>query len=240
MTLNFPTSIYTNDDAETELGNNTVLTPNDGATITINGYGYTFDDDRMGSGANDGRWVLNNGSTYSLTGGATYTWDLYKWKASNIPDSSTAVQTSDNPNPGDVLTYSSTLNTVVWEQPASGGVPATGGTFTGTVDFDGNVTQAVQAVSALNIDCSTGNYFTKTITGSSTFTFGSVPTSAAYSFVLELTHGVGNADVTWPGTVKWPNDTAPTFTSGKTSLFVFVTDDGGSRWRGASLVDYTT
>jgi len=263
MTLNFPTSIYTNDDAETALGPNTVLTPTDGDTITIGSYGYTFDDDRVDS---NGRWVLNSGSTYSLTGGATYTWDLYKWKASNIPDSSNVVQTTSTPNSGDVLTYN---GGVVWAAPtttsvatqsadglmsssdklkldgidtnANVGVAASGGTFTGTVNFNGNVTQAAQAVSALNIDCSTGNYFTKTISGSSTFTFGSVPSSGtAYSFVLELTHNVGNADVTWPTSVKWPSDTAPTFTSGKTSLFVFVTDDGGSRWRGASLVDYTT
>jgi hypothetical protein len=114
MTLNFPTSIYTNDDAETALGPNTVLTPTDGDTITIGSYGYTFDDDRVDS---NGRWVLNSGSTYSLTGGATYTWDLYKWKASNIPDSSTVVQTTSTPNSGDVLTYN---NGVVWAAPAGG------------------------------------------------------------------------------------------------------------------------
>ena len=51
--------------------------------------------------------------------------------------------------------------------------------------FTSTVTQAVQAVSALNIDCSTGNYFTKTINANSTFTVSNVPSSGtAYSFTL--------------------------------------------------------
>ena len=91
-------------------------------------------------------------------------------------------------------------------------------------------------MAALSVDCSAGNYFTKTINGASTFTFDSVPASRAYAFALELTHTSGA--VTWPTTVKWPADTAPTLTAGKTHIFIFVTDDGGTRWRGASLVDY--
>jgi len=102
-----------------------------------------------------------------------------------------------------------------------------------TGSYTGNIT----AVSALAIDCSTANYFTKTISANSTFTFSNVPASVAYSFTLELTHTSGT--VTWPTTVKWPGDTAPTLTTGKTHLFMFVTDDGGTRWRGAYLVDYT-
>lgn len=96
----------------------------------------------------------------------------------------------------------------------------------------------VSAMGANAVDCSAGNYFTKTISGSTTFTFANVPTSVAYSFTMELTHTSGS--ITWPSSVKWPADTAPTLTDGKTSLLVFITDDGGTRWRGASTVDYTT
>jgi len=92
------------------------------------------------------------------------------------------------------------------------------------------------AMAALSVDCSAGNYFTKTINGASTFTFDSVPATRAFAFALELTHTSGT--ITWPTTVKWPKDTAPTLTTGKTHIFIFVTDDGGTRWRGASLVDY--
>lgn len=102
---------------------------------------------------------------------------------------------------------------------------------------DGPYKQAAEAVSALDIDLSTGNYFTKTINGNSTFTFSNPPSSGTVgSFTLELTHTSGT--VTWPSSVKFPADTAPTLTTGKTHLFVFVTDDGGSRYRGAALADY--
>ena len=88
------------------------------------------------------------------------------------------------------------------------------------------------------VDCSAGNYFTKTITGATTFTFTNVPTGVAYTFTMEVTLNGSNA-ITWPGSVKWPADTAPSITDGKTQLFVFLTDDGGTRWRGSSVVDYT-
>ena len=104
------------------------------------------------------------------------------------------------------------------------------------LDVNGNQTSNVVAMAALDVDCSAGNYFTKTIYGNSTFTFSNVPSSRSFSFVLELTHSSGT--VTWPSSVKFPLDTAPTLTTGKTHLFVFVTDDGGSRFRGAALVDY--
>lgn len=94
----------------------------------------------------------------------------------------------------------------------------------------------VQAVAALDINCSLSTYFTKTIAGNSTFTFSNVPSDRAFGFTLELTHTSGT--VTWPAAVKWPQDIAPTLTTGKTHLFTFVTDDGGTRWRGAALANY--
>ena len=106
----------------------------------------------------------------------------------------------------------------------------------GRLDLSGNYVQNIVAVAALDIDCSAGNYFTKTINANSTFTFSNAPASRSYAFALELTHTSGT--VTWPAAVKWPKDTAPTLTTGKTHIFIFVTDDSGTRWRGAALVDY--
>jgi hypothetical protein len=107
----------------------------------------------------------------------------------------------------------------------------------GGLTVDGPYKQAAEAVSALDIDLSTGNYFTKTINGNSTFTFSNPPASGTVgSFTLELTHTSGT--VAWPSSVKFNADTAPTLTTGKTHLFFFVTDDGGTRYRGAALVDY--
>jgi hypothetical protein len=110
------------------------------------------------------------------------------------------------------------------------------GTPLARLDLNGNYAGNITAVGALDIDCSTANYFTKTIAADSTFTFSNPPASRAFAFALELTHTSGA--ITWPAAVKWPKDTAPTLTTGKTHIFIFVTDDGGTRWRGASLVDY--
>ena len=124
----------------------------------------------------------------------------------------------------------------------------TANTFTGTnvfsgafgvtnIDCIGRFAVSAEAVSALDIDLSQSNYFTKTINGNSTFTFSNPSNSGvATSFTLELTHTSGT--VTWPASVKFPADTAPTLTTGKTHLFMFVTDDGGTRYRGAALADY--
>jgi len=118
----------------------------------------------------------------------------------------------------------------------TGGLTGTSASFSGAVTADSYKTPA-QAVSALAIDLATGNYFTKTIAGNSTFTFTNPPASGTVgSFTLELTHSSGT--VAWPASVKWPADTAPTLTAGKTHLFIFVTDDGGTRYRGAALADY--
>ena len=110
-------------------------------------------------------------------------------------------------------------------------------TLNAGLTVDGPYKQAAEAVSALDIDLSTGNYFTKTINGNSTFTFSNPPASGTVgSFTLELTHTSGT--VTWPSSVKFNSDTAPTLTTGKTHLFYFTTDNNGTRYRGAALVDY--
>ena len=111
-------------------------------------------------------------------------------------------------------------------------------TTTGGVKVSGGYSESITAVSGTEVDCSAASYFTKTITGATTFTFANVPTGVAYAFTFEVTLNGSNA-ITWPSSVKWPADTAPTITDGKTQVFVFLTDDGGTRWRGSSLVDYT-
>ncbi len=108
-----------------------------------------------------------------------------------------------------------------------------------TLHVDGNQVINAVVMAANSVDCSKGNYFTKTINGATTFTFDNVP-SQVYGFTMELTHTSGSGSITWPTSVKWPADTAPALTDGKTSLVMFITDDGGTRWRGSSLADYTT
>ena len=110
-------------------------------------------------------------------------------------------------------------------------------TTSGGVKVTGNQVNNVVAMGANDVDCSTGSYFTKTITGATTFTFSNVPTGVEYSFTMEVTLNGSNA-ITWPSSVKWNADTAPTITDGKTQLFMFLTNNGGTRWRGSALVDY--
>ena len=113
-------------------------------------------------------------------------------------------------------------------------------TTSGGVKITGQQTSNVTAISGTAIDCSLGNYFTKTITGATAFTFSNVPASGTeYSMTVELDLN-GNNGVTWPASVTWSADTAPSITDGKTQLFMFVTVDGGTKWRGGTLVDYTT
>ena len=110
-------------------------------------------------------------------------------------------------------------------------------TMNAGISVDGPYKQTAEAVGALDIDLSTGNYFTKTINGNSTFTFSNPPANGTVgSFTLELTHTSGT--VTWPSSVKFNSDTPPTLATGKTHLFYFTTDNNGTRYRGAALVDY--
>ena len=128
-----------------------------------------------------------------------------------------------------VLTYEDVANVdSVGIITARSGINVTGGRYT----------NVATAMGALDVDMSQGNYFTKTITtGTNTFTFSNPPASGTVgSFTLELTHTGGTA--AWPSEVKWPEDTAPTLSTGKTHLFMFITDDGGTRYRGAALANY--
>jgi hypothetical protein len=117
-----------------------------------------------------------------------------------------------------------------------GSSTANSGKFT-SLETTGQYKGSVTAVSLLDIDCSQGNYFTKTISGNSTFTFSNVP-SGAYGMIVEIENTSGT--ITWPAAVKFPNDTAPSLSTGKTHVFVFITDDSGSRWRGVAQVNYVT
>lgn len=122
-------------------------------------------------------------------------------------------------------------------QSSTGQTPADNSAYWAPQDFYHSL--AIVAVSADTIDCRLGNYFTKTISGNWNPAFSNPPSSRAYSFTLEVVNTSGT--ITWPTEVKWPEGaTSPSLTTGKTHLFTFVTDDGGTRWRGASLGNYTT
>lgn len=91
------------------------------------------------------------------------------------------------------------------------------------------------AVAASNIDLATGNFFSKTISGATTFTVSNVPASGtAAALILDLTNG-GSAAITWWSGVKWAAGTAPTLTAAGRDVLGFFTYDGGTTWSGLVL-----
>ena len=97
----------------------------------------------------------------------------------------------------------------------------------------GLVHSALGSVSgATTINLLNGNYFSATIGGATTWTFSNPLASPnACGFVIELTNA-GAYAITWPAAVKWPSATAPTLTAAGVDVLVFITDDGGTAWRG--------
>ena len=221
------------------------------STTAVVGSATTFTEDLVVSGDARVTGILTigtssitlDGSTNTITVGSGFTISStgITGSASTVTSAAVAYTLEGSPNLNvGVVTASSFVGNVTGDATGLSGTPniVVGiATVNTTLSLSGNYVESVNAVAALDIDCSAGNYFTKTINGTSTFTFSNVPSSVAYCFTLELTHTSGS--VTWPAAVKWAADTAPTLTTGKTHLFMFVTDDGGSRWRGAALVDYT-
>jgi hypothetical protein len=90
----------------------------------------------------------------------------------------------------------------------------------------------------VSINLQSGNYISATVTGITTFAFlNPLDAPHACGFVLELTNG-GSSAVTWPNTVRWPKGCAPILTASGIDVLVFITDDGGTNWRGViSMTD---
>lgn len=94
----------------------------------------------------------------------------------------------------------------------------------------GSTKQSVTAMAALDIDLSANDFFTKSISTNSTFTFSNATASVAQAFILQLT--ISSAAIpTWPASVTWAGGVVPTFGNGR-SLIGFVTMNGGTTWTG--------
>jgi hypothetical protein len=99
-----------------------------------------------------------------------------------------------------------------------------------------NVLGNVSGTTTINLQ--SGNYVSATVVGATTFVFSNPLASPnACGFALRLTNG-GSSTVIWPAAVQWPSGTAPTLTAEGIDLLVFITDNGGTLWRGtASMTD---
>ena len=110
-----------------------------------------------------------------------------------------------------------------------------------SISLTGPYTQTVVSLGTTDINLSSGNYFTKAVSAASTFTFSNPPSSGTVqSFTVEIDVTGTNTTIDWPNEVEWNGNSAPTLTDTRTHLFMFVTRDGGSTYRGSALVDYTT
>jgi len=90
-------------------------------------------------------------------------------------------------------------------------------------------------VAASDINLSLANYFTKTISGATTFTVSNTPASGtAASFILDLTNG-GSNTITWWTNLRWASGVSPILTASGRDILGFFTHDGGANWNGLVL-----
>lgn len=87
-----------------------------------------------------------------------------------------------------------------------------------------------------DIDVEVGNYFTKTLSATTTFTVSNVPASGTLaSFILDLTNG-GSYTINWWSGIDWVNGVAPELTTSLgRDILGFFTYDGGTTWTGLVL-----
>lgn len=115
--------------------------------------------------------------------------------------------------------------------------PSASPELTGSIFSNGSQRGNVAAVAAADLDCAAANYFTKTVAGTTSFTFSNVP-AGAFGLVLEVTHTSGV--ISFPASVKPVKGQLQNLTAGKTHLFSLTTRDGGATWRIAVLPDFVT
>lgn len=109
--------------------------------------------------------------------------------------------------------------------------------FQGNAEVRGGLYENQQGLTgtSITIDAATGNVFSLTTSGATTFNaVTNVPVSGtAYGFILHITAG-GTHTVDYSGlgtNVRWAGGTAPDApASGETDVLGFLTYDGGTNW----------
>lgn len=188
-------------------------------------------------------WQLD--TTSYLTPSSTIVWSTARSLWGNSVDGSADVTAGLRPASGTALNpaygHSGAGGTGIYFPNANDVGIGAGGTerirlySSGATEFSGSVREFKVAIAASDISLAAGNYFTKTISGATTFTVSNVASSGRVSsFVLDLTNG-GSATVNWFSGVKWAGGTAPTLTSAGRDLLGFFTHDGGTTWNGLVL-----
>lgn len=110
------------------------------------------------------------------------------------------------------------------------------GTFSNTYTESIQVVTTLPSVNALSFDLSSYQNFEHTLANNITYTFANPPASGAFGFTIKVVQDAAASGytVTWPGSVDWPETTAPTLTATASGvdMFVFVTNDNGTTYYG--------
>lgn len=168
---------------------------------------------------------LGSNANVTITGGSnlqgliTNGSGVLSWGYSNAIQNGTSSVTIPALN-GNILLTGTTGNTVL---------------VAPTLTMNGAIIQRHLALGAGSaIDVSAADYFSKTITGATTFSIvNTAASNYVSSFILVLTNPGTN--VTWWANVKWEGGTAPTLTTTGTDILGFFTYDNGATWRGLVL-----
>lgn len=106
-------------------------------------------------------------------------------------------------------------------------------------DYAETISTNATSGAAATIDLVNGNHHKVTLTAACTLTFSNPPaTGKLGSFTLRLIQGgTGSYTVTWPASVKWTGNTAPTLatTVGSYDVLTFFTEDAGTTWIGSHV-----
>lgn len=86
---------------------------------------------------------------------------------------------------------------------------------------------------SVTINLSSGNVFTHTLSGNTTYSITNAVNSQAHSFTLRLIQSSTAYSITFPSSVTWGDNSIPDLTKpNKRYNLVFITTDGGITWDG--------
>ena len=174
-----------------------------------------------------GNRITNVGTPTASADAATKSYvDTTAWNLN------TGILPGQDGNAGNFLTTNGSVAS--WQQiqvaNVNGAVANNAGVMTGGFTLSGSTKYNVTAVPLLDLDLSSADFFTKSISSNSVFTFSNATASKGQGFILVLTIG-SSAVPSWPASVKWDNGFVPTFSNGL-HMIGFTTVDGGATWLG--------
>ena len=119
--------------------------------------------------------------------------------------------------------------------------------ITGNVNISGNVKAQTYQETFSNVSIASGNItcnlasatiFKTVVTSAANVIFTSPPPNlTGFSFLIQLSQ-TGSYALTWPSSIQWPSNTAPTLstTAGYVDTIALYTIDGGTNYYATSVL----